>query len=189
MIRLQKELDNDERSVNTRLYKLSNFFIYGTDANDRMARTSKMNMIMHGDGHGGIHHHDGLLNVNGIFENRFDVYPYKSANLDNRVTKENVVLETDSVMRFATDAELRYEPDEKIKPRDNYSEYVEEYYKRYGKEAYQKAQLKILENIGKPIASLFDLKPNLMADKTQHLFINRCLDLLKPSGRFRNCFR
>ena len=28
---------------------------------------------MHGVGHGGVHHHDGLLNVNGIFEERFDV--------------------------------------------------------------------------------------------------------------------
>ena len=106
-----------------------------------------------------------------------------------QVTKENVVLETDSVMRFATDAELRYEPDEKIKPRDNYSEYVEEYYKRYGKEAYQKAQLKILENIGKPIASLFDLKPNLMADKTQHLFIKSLFGFTKTKWSFRNCFR
>ena len=32
-----------------------------------------MNMIMHGDGHGGVHHHDGFLNVNGIFEERFDI--------------------------------------------------------------------------------------------------------------------
>lgn len=46
---------------------------FGTDANPRMGRTAKMNMIMHGDGHGGVHHNDGLLNVNGIFENRFDV--------------------------------------------------------------------------------------------------------------------
>ncbi|MBA3351908.1 MAG: N-6 DNA methylase [Blastocatellia bacterium] len=38
-----------------------------------MARTSKMNMIMHGDGHGGVHHHDGFLNVNGVFEGRFDI--------------------------------------------------------------------------------------------------------------------
>ena len=38
-----------------------------------MRMNSKMNMIMHGDGHGGIHHHDGFLNVNGIFEGRFDV--------------------------------------------------------------------------------------------------------------------
>jgi hypothetical protein len=42
-------------------------------ANDRMARTSKMNMILHGDGHGGVHHHNGFVNVNGIFEERFDV--------------------------------------------------------------------------------------------------------------------
>ncbi|MBZ4157078.1 SAM-dependent DNA methyltransferase, partial [Escherichia fergusonii] len=53
--------------------KLSRKSIFGTDANPRMARVSKMNMIMHGDGHNGIHHNDGLLNVNGIFRNRFDV--------------------------------------------------------------------------------------------------------------------
>ena len=28
-------------------------------------------MIIHGDGHGGIHHHDGLLDINGIFDGRF----------------------------------------------------------------------------------------------------------------------
>ena len=56
-----------------RLRSLSFNCIYGTDANPRMARTAKMNMIMHGDGHGGVHHHDGLLNVNGIWDGRFDV--------------------------------------------------------------------------------------------------------------------
>ena len=40
---------------------LANRCVYGTDKNDRMARTSKMNMIMHGDGHGGVHHWDGFL--------------------------------------------------------------------------------------------------------------------------------
>ena len=49
--------------------KLSKKSIFGTDANPRMARVSKMNMIMHGDGHNGIHHHDGLLNINGILKN------------------------------------------------------------------------------------------------------------------------
>ncbi len=67
----QKELDQRERD--SPLWKLSNRCLYGTDANDRMARTSKMNMIMHGDGHGGVHHHNGFLNVNGIFEGRFDI--------------------------------------------------------------------------------------------------------------------
>ena len=56
-----------------RLRHLSYDCIFGTDANPRMARTAKMNMIMHGDGHGGVHHHDGLLNVNGIYDGRFDV--------------------------------------------------------------------------------------------------------------------
>ena len=63
----------DHNQPGSRLWNLSNRCIYGTDANDRMARTSKMNMIMHGDGHGGVHHHDGFVNVNGIFEGRFDI--------------------------------------------------------------------------------------------------------------------
>lgn len=56
---LNKELDTS--NLNSRLQNLSSNCIYGTDANPRMARTAKMNMIMHGDGHGGVHHHDGLL--------------------------------------------------------------------------------------------------------------------------------
>lgn len=28
---------------------------------------------MQGDGHGGVHHHDGLINVNGIYNNKFDI--------------------------------------------------------------------------------------------------------------------
>ncbi|MFH0776494.1 MAG: type I restriction enzyme HsdR N-terminal domain-containing protein, partial [Patescibacteria group bacterium] len=43
---LQKELDSDLHG--SRTWELANRCIYGTDANDRMARTSKMNMIMHG---------------------------------------------------------------------------------------------------------------------------------------------
>lgn len=62
---LNKELDTSQDD--SRLKQLSHDCIFGTDANPRMARTAKMNMIMHGDGHGGVHHHDGLLNVNGVF--------------------------------------------------------------------------------------------------------------------------
>ena len=47
--------------------------IFGCDAEPRAARTAKMNMIMHGDGHGGIHYHDGLVDLNGIFPDRFDI--------------------------------------------------------------------------------------------------------------------
>lgn len=63
---LNKELEQREWHLATKC-------IYGTDKNSRMARTSKMNMIMHGDGHGWVHHHDGLLNVAQIEENMFDL--------------------------------------------------------------------------------------------------------------------
>lgn len=61
---LNKELDTQVEG--SRMYNLSRNCIYGTDANPRMARTSKMNMIMHGDGHGGVHHHDGLYLLSNL---------------------------------------------------------------------------------------------------------------------------
>ncbi|MDL0081807.1 type I restriction enzyme HsdR N-terminal domain-containing protein [Helicobacter sp. XJK30-2] len=166
---LEKQLETDTQG--TRLFKLSNHCIYGTDANDRMARTSKMNMIMHGDGHGGIHHHDGLLNINGIFENRFDII-LTNPPFGSNVRKENTIRAEDAQTYLNNNGEVSYTEEKK--------EQIENYYKTYGKETYQNAQRKILDNIGKPIASLFALKPNLESDKTEHLFINRCLDLLKP---------
>lgn len=178
---LQKELKVENSG--SRLYKLSNHCIFGTDANDRMARTSKMNMIMHGDGHGGIHHHDGLLNVNGIFENRFDII-LTNPPFGAQVEKEDKVQEKDTQFLAQKDGDSY-----KVKKGDNdewlakNEELAKKYYALYGKEIYQNAQAKIIENIGKPIASLFALKENSTSDKTEHLFINRCLDLLKPSGR------
>src|SRR5260370_40270483 len=70
-----------------------------------MARTSKMNMIMHGDGHGGVHHHDGFLNVNGIFEGRFDVIlmnPPFGANVEpsDVVHESDVAVSRDAVRRY-----------------------------------------------------------------------------------------
>lgn len=169
---LDKELNTDQEG--SRLYKLSNFCLYGTDANDRMARTSKMNMIMHGDGHGGIHHHDGLLNINGIFENRFDII-LTNPPFGSTVRKENIIRSQDAQTFLDDKKQVAYLEENK--------QYIEKYYKIYGKETYENAQRQILDNIDKPIASLFKLKPNLESDKTEHLFINRCLDLLKPGGR------
>jgi type I restriction enzyme M protein len=70
---LNREREPEQSEPPTRIYRLSHDYIYGTDAEARTARTSKMNMIMHGDGHGGIHYHDGLLDINGIFPGRFDI--------------------------------------------------------------------------------------------------------------------
>ena len=63
----------NKETENSRIWKLSHNYIFGTDKNERMARTSKMNMIMHGDGHGGIHHYDGFKNVNGIKDGEFNI--------------------------------------------------------------------------------------------------------------------
>ncbi|MCX7006379.1 MAG: N-6 DNA methylase [Kiritimatiellaeota bacterium] len=61
---LQHDLDpRHERPTPSRMWELASHCIYGTDANDRMARTSKMNMIMHGDGHGGVHHWNGFRHL------------------------------------------------------------------------------------------------------------------------------
>lgn len=62
----------DQRKEGSRLWTLANRCISGCDANDRMARTSKMNMIMHGDGHGGVHHHNGFLNMGAVSFGVFD---------------------------------------------------------------------------------------------------------------------
>ena len=140
---------------------MSNRCIYGTDANDRMARTSKMNMIMHGDGHGGVHHHDGFLNVNGIFEGRFDIVltnPPFGANVE----PSDRVLESDVTVSPA--AERRY-------------------LQEYG-ELYRDSQARVRAAINKPIASLFKLPKSPESKiKTEILYIERCLDLLKPGGR------
>lgn len=154
--KLNAELDiNNPKS---RLRILSYDCIFGTDANPRMSRTAKMNMIMHGDGHGGVHHNDGLLNVNGIFENRFDVI-LTNPPFGARVEKSLKITEAD-----------KYKDLERIV----------KYQKRYGSE-YDKALKQINDNIDKPLLSLY--KTGSMSTLTEVLFIERCLNLLKPGGR------
>lgn len=150
---------NEELNINNskgRLRTLSFDCIYGTDANPRMARTAKMNMIMHGDGHGGVHHHDGLLNVNGIFENRFDVI-LTNPPFGSRVEKSLKITEAD---KFTDQAQIAI------------------YKKRYG-EAYTEALKQVNDHIGEPLLSLYKVDNGL----TEVLFIERCLNLLKPGGR------
>jgi len=167
---IQRELDQTVKD--SRLWNLANRCIYGTDANDRMARTSKMNMIMHGDGHGGVHHHDGFLNVNGIFEGRFDIIltnPPFGANVEpsDVITEEQVAIPS------------------------NEGDYIREF-----GSVYRQAQARVRAAVGQPIATLFELPKRGEGSererekrgktgkiKTEILFIERCLELLKPGGR------
>jgi type I restriction enzyme M protein len=152
--KLNAELDiNNPKS---RIRELSYDCIFGTDANPRMSRTAKMNMIMHG--HGGVHHNDGLLNVNGIFENRFDII-LTNPPFGSRVEKSLKITEADKY----TDIDR-----------------IRKYQKRYGS-AYDEALKQVNDNIDKPLLDLYET--GSMSTLTEVLFIERCLNLLKPGGR------
>lgn len=166
---LFNQLNNelDLQNGKSRLRTLSYDCIYGTDANPRMARTAKMNMIMHGDGHGGVHHHDGLLNVNGIYDGRFDVI-FTNPPFGSRVEKSLVV------------SKLDIPDDNKIKT----------FKERYGVDYVTKVINPLIQwanesngknGIGKPIVDLFEV--GSMSGLTEVLFIERNLNLLKPGGR------
>lgn len=141
-----------------RIKKLATKCVFGVDANPRMARTAKMNMMMHGDGHSGVHHHDGFLNVNGIFENRFQVI-LTNPPFGSKVSKKLLIAESDCF----TDAAK-----------------IKEYTKEYG-ERYKKAMAQVEGNIGKSLLTLFGISK--YTNLTETLFLDRCLDLLVPGGR------
>ena len=166
-VKISHSIDKMQAALNTeldtgiegsRMYQLSRNCIYGTDANPRMARTSKMNMIMHGDGHGGVHHHDGLLNVYGIFEERFDVI-LTNPPFGQNVDRGQLISEADKF----TDEEMK-----------------KKYKKKYGA-AYDEALKQVDDHIGESLLSLYDLGNT--STLTEVLFMERCLRLLKKGGR------
>lgn len=166
----QLQHDLDPKVPNSPLWQLSNRHICGTDANDRMARTSKMNMIMHGDGHGGVHHWNGFLNVNGIFDGRF-----------------NLILTNPPFGAHVESTALVEVPEGR-----DWEETKRRYAREYG-DLYREsvARVEAAAKSRAPIASLFELPKRGNGDKpavkigkikTELLFIERCLDLLRPGG-------
>lgn len=154
---------NEELNLNnpkSRLYHLSHQCIYGTDANPRMARVSKMNMIMHGDGHGGVHHNDGLLDINGIFEERFDV------------------ILTNPPFGSRVDKSLKITQEDNLKTKPHYQDWLKQYGASYSKigdlrEAEIKAQKKLVDKY--EVGNISTL--------TEIMFMERCIKLLRKGGR------
>ena len=163
---LNRELlpsDDDNMPVDTRVGRLAWRCIFGCDAEPRAARTAKMNMIMHGDGHGGIHYHDGLVDINGIFPERFDVVvtnPPFGAN----VGSDQKVGDTD---------ETRV-PDDPV-----YRDLCRD---RYG-EAWELSHGRMLGAAGTNILDLFEIGRGKANRATEIVFVERCLSLLRPGGR------
>lgn len=154
----------DKTKKGSRYYRLCHDYFYGVDANARMARTAKMNMVMHGDGHVGVYLHDGLLNVGGVFDGRFDailINPPFGAHIEKtmRITESDV----------PTDKERsQYEEQFGL-------EYIEKVYeplKAYATTRYKDG------TVGKKLRELYKITNS----STEILFIERCINLLKPGA-------
>ncbi len=174
--RLNRQLDPEQADPPSRVRRLAHDCIFGTDAEPRAARTAKMNMIMHGDGHGGIHYHDGLLDVNGIFEGRFDVVltnpPFgATVGRDQRVgaTEQTRVLNDPAQVR---DGQERYGP-----------LWAASHARLAEAAAALVPERKQESTRGRPILDLFEIGEGKNSRDTEVLFLERCLRLLKPGGR------
>lgn len=166
--RLNRELmpsGDDNKPINTRVGRLAWQCIYGADAEPRAARTAKMNMIMHGDGHGGIHYHDGLLDINGIFSSRFDIV-LTNPPFGSNVGRDQIVGGSD---------ETRVPTDEA---------YLKRCREHYGDE-WEKSHRHLLQAAAAktPILDLFEIGEGKNNRPTELIFVERCLNLLKPGGR------
>ncbi|GGX87712.1 N-6 DNA methylase [Vogesella alkaliphila] len=157
---------DDNKPIDTRVGRLAWKCIYGTDAEPRAARTAKMNMIMHGDGHGGIHYHDGLLDINGIFNGRFDLV------LTNPPFGSNV----GNDQKVGGSDETRVPTDEA---------YITRCRERGYGDAWEESHQRLLDAAAAktPILDLFEIGKGKNNRPTELIFVERCLNLLKPGGR------
>ncbi|MCX5822342.1 MAG: N-6 DNA methylase [Deltaproteobacteria bacterium] len=165
-IRLNRELDPEQTDPPSRVRKLAYDCIFGTDAEPRAARTAKMNMIMHGDGHGGIHYHDGLVDINGVFAGRFALV------LTNPPFGQNVGED----QKYGGSEETRVPKD------DTYCKHCLE---RYGAKWEESHNRTMKFASGEPDAILegFEIGKDKPNRPTELLFLERCIQLLRPGGR------
>lgn len=164
--RLNRELlpsDDNNKPIDTRVGRLAWNCVFGCDAEPRAARTAKMNMIMHGDGHGGIHYHDGLVDINGIFPGRFDII------ITNPPFGSNV----GDDQKVGGSEETRVPTDDA---------YVNRCESRYG-EPWRESHAAIQKATGTKILDLYEIGKGKKNRATEIVFVERCLKLLKPGGR------
>ncbi|CAJ5015810.1 N-6 DNA methylase [Burkholderia pseudomallei] len=155
----------DNKPIDTRVGRLAWQCIYGTDAEPRAARTAKMNMVMHGDGHGGIHYHDGLVDINGIFPRRFNIV------LTNPPFGANVG--RDQILGASEETRISTDP-----------VYIRACKKRYGKD-WEENHNRLAQAMDEetPILDLFEIGKGKSNRPTELIFVERCLNLLRPGGR------
>lgn len=156
---------DDNRPIDTRLGRLAWRCIFGTDAEPRAARTAKMNMIMHGDGHGGIHHRDGLVDINGVFPGRFDV----------------VVTNPPFGSNVGDDQKVGGSDETRVSDDPDYLARCEAAYGAPWREQHQRMAAAARSNT--KILDLYEVGRGKKNRATEIVFVERCLQLLKPGGR------
>jgi len=120
---------------------------------------------MHGDGHGGIHYHDGLVDINGVFPGRFQVV------LTNPPFGQNVGQD----QKFGSSEQTRVSKE---------ASYARQCRKRYGDEwASSHAQTVKLADERAKILDSFEIGKDKPNRPTELLFLERCLQLICPGGR------
>ncbi|MCX6998230.1 MAG: N-6 DNA methylase [Kiritimatiellaeota bacterium] len=163
--KLNRDLDPEQTDPPSRIRKLARECVFGTDAEPRAARTAKMNMIMHGDGHGGIHYHDGLVDINGVFAGRFHLV------LTNPPFGQNV----GDDQKFGGTEETRV-------PNDR--AYLDRCRERYGDAwltSHRQTQKRAADRDA--ILEAFEIGEGKPNRPTELLFLERCIQLLRPGGR------
>jgi type I restriction enzyme M protein len=176
--KLEEALDNNK--PNSRLHNLSHNCIFGTDAEPRSARTAKMNMIMQGDGHSGVHHHDGLLNINGMFENRFDVI-LTNPPFGARVSEDLVLREKDYITGSPEDIEkytAKYGKPYTDARKAAKKRFDQKFAEEQAKRERSKKDNSIVEGV--PLLSFYEIEKRTL---TEVIFMERCLNLLRKGGR------
>lgn len=114
---------------------------------------------MHGDGHGGVHHNDGLLDVNGIFEERFDV------------------ILTNPPFGARVDKELKITAEDSLKLKPHYQDWVKEY------DEYPKISNQREKDIKEKRKIVDKYEVGKISTLTEIMFMERCIRLLRKGGR------
>lgn len=172
--RLNSQLNDSDES--SRISLLSRATIYGSDAEPRAARTSKMNMIMHGDGHGGIYYHDGLIDVGGIFPGRFK-YVITNPPFGSNVGRDQIVGATEQTRVLDDPKRIKLYTD--LYKDDWHSSHV-----RLHRAAKERLPILGLFDIGRdPIGGPVATSKIRANRSTETLFVERCIDLLERGGQ------
>ena len=163
--KLNEELlpsDANNKPIDTRVGRLAWHCIFGCDAEPRAARTAKMNMIMHGDGMAAFITTTASSTLTAFFGPLHVVItnPPFGSNVGND-------------QKVGGSEETRVPTDQA---------YIRRCEERYGAQ-WRQSHDAMQKAMNTPILDLFQIGKGKKNRATEIVFVERCLNLLKPGGR------